>query len=351
MTAAGGLPKGGGRGQAWDDMEDELSDLSGGGRLAAFLHQCQGRIVLHYSNASRKAQMWQAFFRAVAALVAGLGLFGLFCSIDVLTLAALKVPKPEALPTLEVVCVVAAAAFVVVGLVLSYLKIWLVWRSRAEAYRQLKFRLLVKPGLWTGQEPPNGDWQAWFDAELQAAHGLDRHQLEPLSRQEPLGDLADLPSHTAVAAGDLRTLADYYVRRRLAAQISYFEGKASRKSLWDSPHLLPIFFFGGVACAVTHVILHQGQASFVFLALSLAAPITWAAIRTWRSANEFARNAARSKAKHTALTRYRDAIESVSRADPPDAARLFHLLALSEALLVSEQREWLRLMLDAEWYG
>jgi hypothetical protein len=339
------------RGQMLSDMQDDLSDLHGEGRLAEFLRQCQSQLVLHYGNASRKAQNWQAFFRTVAALVAGLGLFGLLCSIDVLTLAALKVPEPVPLPTLEVVCVVAAAGFVVVGLVLSYLKIWLVWRSRAEAYRQLKFRLLVRPGFWAGQEPPQGDWQAWFGRELQAAHGLDRHQLEPLSRQEPLGDLADALPETGVAAADVRALADYYVRRRLAAQTNYFEDRASRKSFWDNPRMLPFFFFGGVACAVAHVILHEGAASFGFLALSLFAPITWAAIRTWRSANEFARNAARSRAKHTALTRYRDALLVVSRADPPDAARLFRLLALSEALLVSEQREWLRLMLDAEWYG
>jgi hypothetical protein len=334
-----------------NDMQDDLSDLHGEGRLALFLRQCQSQLVLHYGNASRKAQSWQTFFRAVAASVAGLGLFGLLCSIGVLALAALKVPEPGALPRLEVVCVVAAAAFVVVGLVLSYLKIWLVWRSRAEAYRQLKFRLLVRPGFWAGQEPPQGDWQAWFGRQLQAVHGLDRHQLEPRSREEPLGDLAEAPAKTGIAAADLRALVDYYVRRRLAAQIDYFEGRASRKSFWDNPRMLPLFFFGGVACAVAHVILHEGAASFVFLALSLFAPITWAAIRTWRSANEFTRNAARSKAKHTALTRYRDAILAVSGADSPDAARIFQLLALSEALLVSEQREWLRLMLDAEWYG
>jgi hypothetical protein len=333
------------------DMQDDLSDVSGEGRLALFLRQCQSQLVLHYGNASRKARNWQAFFRAVAASVAGLGLFGLLCSIDVLTLAALKVPEFEALRTLEVVSVVSAAGFVVVGLVLSYLKIWLVWRSRAEAYRQLKFRMLVKPGLWAGQEPPRGDWQAWFARELQSAHGLDRHQLEPLSRQEPLGDLANAQPPSSIAAADVSALGDYYARRRLAAQISYFESRAARTSFWDNPRMLPFFFFGGVACAVAHVILHEGEASFVFLAVSLLAPITWAAIRTWRAANEFARNAARSKAKHTALIRYRDAILDVSRAATPDSARLFHLLALSEALLVSEQREWLRLMLDAEWYG
>lgn len=338
-------------GQMSNDMQDDGSDLVGAGRLAAFLQHCQKELVPHYGAASRKAQRWQTFFRAVAALVAALGLFGLLCSIDVLTLAALRVPEPQALRTLELLSVVAAAAFVVVGLVLSYLKIWLVWRSRAEAYRQLKFRLLVKPELWAGHEPLPGDWPGWFNRELQAAHGLDRHQLEPLSRQEPFGDLADAPPAAGVAAADLRALADYYGRRRLAAQISYFEGRAARKSFWDNPRLLPFFFFGGVACAVAHVILHQGATSFIFLAFSLAGPVTWAAIRTWRAANEFARNAARAQAKHTALTRYRDAIAAVSRAEPPDTARLFQLLALAEAVLVSEQREWLRLMLDAEWYG
>ena len=339
---------GGERAQIPNDMQDDLSDLQGGGPLAPLLQHCQSQLVLHYGHASRRAQMWQAFFRMVAALVAGLGLLGLLCSIGLLTLVVLRLPEPATLLTLEVLSVVAAGGFVVVGLVLSYLKIWLVWRSRAEAYRQLKFRLLVKPELWSGEG--NG-WQPWFERELQAAHALDRHQLEPLSRQEPLSDLAAEPPATRAAAPDLLALADYYLRRRLASQIRYFESRASRKSFWDNPRLLPFFFFCGVACAIAHVILHDGEASVVFLALSLSAPITWAAIRTWRFANEFSRNAARSRAKHAALTRCRDAILAVSGADRLDSTRLLRLLALSEALLVSEQREWLRLMLDAEWYG
>jgi hypothetical protein len=334
-----------------NEMIDEISDRERRDRLGEYLRGCQAQLVQHYANASQKAGTWQTAFRAVAAFVAGLGFLGLLSSIGLLTLAAMRAPEPGALHRIELVCVFIATAFVLVGLVLSYLKIWLVWRTRAEAYRQLKFRLLVRPALWTSGQPAADGWDAWLRQGVDAAQALDRHRLEPLARDEPLGELAALPGAFDVTREDLRTLVDYYLRRRLAAQIGYFEMRSSRRSRWDNPRLLPLFFFGGVACAAAHVIDPEGEHGAVFLGLSLLAPVAWAAIRTWRSANEFSRNAARAQAKRAALQKIHDALEAVPTEPEPDAPRAFRLLALSEALLASEQREWLRLMLDAEWYG
>ena len=335
-----------------DEMADDICDLERSDRLGDFLRRCQMLLVQHYANANEKARFWQSAFRGVAAFVGGLGFVSLLCGVGLLTYAALRLPRPSLLPPLELACILVAAAFVVIGLVLSYLKIWLVWRSRAEAYRRLKFRLLVRPALWTGPEQPGEDWQAPLCEGIDLAHALDRHQLERLAREEPLGDLAAAgPDAAGVKAADLRALVDYYVRRRLAAQIGYFEIRSAHRSRWDNPRLLPIFFFSGVACAAAHRLLPEGDRGLVLLAFSLLSPIAWAAIRTWRSANEFSRNAARAEAKKAALTKYRDALGATSKAEKPDGTQAFRLLALSEALLASEQREWLRLMLDAEWYG
>jgi hypothetical protein len=55
------------------------------------------------------------------------------------------------------------------------------------------------------------------------------------------------------------------------------------------------------------------------------------------------------------LSRYSDLLHGEDHDEKPKPEDriwfLFTTLALSEALLESEQREWLRLMLEAEWIG
>ena len=97
-------------------------------------------------------------------------------------------------------------------------------------------------------------------------------------------------------------------------------------------------------------------------------------MRLRHTANEVARNQNRSFARSEGLgkiagrlggvpdgllARFTETIErkapgewivSTRLEGPADAAFVFSHLALAEQILESDQREWLRLMLEAEWY-
>jgi hypothetical protein len=75
-------------------------------------------------------------------------------------------------------------------------------------------------------------------------------------------------------------------------------------------------------------------------------PAAWTGIRPWRSAHEFTRNAMHATASLGVLTDYSEAL---GREKGP--ARLLPALDLCETFLDGEQREWLRLMLEMDWYG
>ena len=88
------------------------------------------------------------------------------------------------------------------------------------------------------------------------------------------------------------------------------------------------------------------ETSRVFLVLAVALPVVAAGIRTWRAAHEFGRNMSRFEAKRSALE---ELARSLGETRSPEA--VFHLLWQSEQILEADHREWLRLMLEAEWFG
>ena len=92
----------------------------------------------------------------------------------------------------------------------------------------------------------------------------------------------------------------------------------------------------------------------ILIALAASFPVIGAGIRTLRSAHEFARLASLFRAKHNALKRIRDALDELMNekiAVKNKTAQVLHTLWQCEQFLEDEHYEWLRLMLDAEWYG
>jgi hypothetical protein len=75
-------------------------------------------------------------------------------------------------------------------------------------------------------------------------------------------------------------------------------------------------------------------------------PALGAAIRTFRVSNEFDRNQLRSRAKGVALGYLADQAAAAEL-----GTELFDALARCEAVIESDHREWLRLMIEAEWFG
>ena len=87
-----------------------------------------------------------------------------------------------------------------------------------------------------------------------------------------------------------------------------------------------------------------GAASLLVLAVIL--PAVGAAIRTVQLSRELERNALRARAKEQALKRLRDQL--LVEQNPPAILLTLHTC---EDILESDHREWLRLMIEAEWFG
>jgi len=65
-----------------------------------------------------------------------------------------------------------------------------------------------------------------------------------------------------------------------------------------------------------------------------------------RTAYEFARNTSRFRAKYVALERLAERLQREN-----DPAALWYAMWCCEQMMDAEHREWLRLMIEAEWFG
>lgn len=214
---------------------------------------------------------------------------------------------------------------------------WLATRTRAERLRLLFFSTLAEPEFWrTGR--PRSDWPHLKDVELKAwAKG---------------GSLPEIPEPGRAVPPPPDGLAQFYEKARLATQIAYFENKLKREQVrwWDDPAVVQFVFFSSVILIILHALikdtarLETWDEAFVFAAAAL--PTFFAGFRTWRSSNEFARNRARAQAKLSQLIDLETALK-----DAKDPWTVLTTMRLSEALLEEEQREWARLMTEAEWFG
>jgi biopolymer transport protein ExbB/TolQ len=87
-------------------------------------------------------------------------------------------------------------------------------------------------------------------------------------------------------------------------------------------------------------------ATLLMLMLAACLPVIAAAIRLLRTAHEFGRNTLRFRATSDELNQLLDRLEKV--ADPEAKLEILHK---TERALQAERREWLRLMIEAEWFG
>ena len=262
---------------------------------------------------------------------------------------------------LEIVAVAFTFFSVARSLVLYRQEGWLLWRYKAERLRLLFYRLLTSPDYWTGREPAGGDFSQWIGREVSEIEVLTRVELQALARSAPVPEQPEPAACEGADAAELEGLVNFYRSSRLSAQMAYFQARAQESPLsWDNPRLLPFFFFSSVAAVLVHFgfeiasfLAKSPQSGAVFRSISvffllLAAvlPAVWAGIKTWRSAHEFTRNAARAAASLGVLKRYSERLGKEK-----DPSRIFATLDLCETFLDAEQREWLRLMLEADWYG
>lgn len=324
------------------------------------LRACDGWVVT-YKNVDKLALEFQRshFFHAWTA--AGLGMLAVISAI------------------LEMVWPEPWIVFVEFGLVLfagaaawhgSYGKTkekWLAYRHQAELYRQLKFKLLIHPKVWT-----DADWgKRELDriAEIHPTESLE----EEIEGPPPHGYLE--VEEQALDWPTTRHLVEYYVAKRLNPQMEYLANRAQRNEYKDFfLRWANFLFFISVVAAGAHAVFYilkswgilsahnrvllSGEAALLIAAACL--PVIVAGTRTLRAAFEFSRNKSRFKSAYAALKKVEmallhDALAGFPAGDAKEVAdqslKVLRQMWWAEYILCNEHHEWLRLMVETEWYG
>jgi hypothetical protein len=216
------------------------------------------------------------------------------------------------------------------------------------------------------------DWVSSFEGEIHDVDCLSHPDVNAFGLGTDVPEFATDEECAEVDDEDFRRLLDYYPKRRLAVQQSYFTDRVRQAHvpLSGNQTFLPTLFFLGVVIVAIHYVIEissgEGRSTFVrwlLIALAIVAmgiPILLTVLRTLRAVYEWERNHMRAKAMEAALSTLsrqiyaeRRRLESIS---PPDAQRrqrgkMFAYFQLCEYALAADQREWMRLMKDTEWYG
>jgi hypothetical protein len=149
---------------------------------------------------------------------------------------------------------------------------------------------------------------------------------------------------------------DYYVRERLEPQLAYAVDRARRNATLERSTLLvgPSFFLLSVLAALGHFVYEalggshdkQEAVGLILIFLAAALPAVGAGIRILRGAYEFARNYSRFHSAASGLSQISERLRHSA-----DLSVAPVLLEQSERAMAAEHREWLRLMMEAEWFG
>jgi len=326
-----------------DELHERREDLELPGRFGEYLRFAQGPLLKAFRDADQDALQAQKTHRTVTIGAALLGTLAIFASV-----------LTRLFPTtlflwFELGFAVLSALAVLVGIIAGWQKRWLLSRYKAEQLRLLKFDFLTEPALWT---KPDEVWQRELEDRILQIEAIEGGDLEHQAKTENVAKapLADLQS---VSAREREEVWRYYVQRRLEFQIHYFSRIAGSEpqGFLGNSRIGPALFFVTVTLLAYHlgleIKLGDNAGPPVFLILSLLVPALWSGVRTFRSANQFGRNRARSAAKASALRQVAKRMEVA----PPPLDTVFQNIAVAEAVLASDQGEWLRLMNEAEWYG
>ncbi len=259
------------------------------------------------------------------------------------------------LPCIELLFAAAAVAVALAGLGGRKQQKWFLTRYQAERLRLLKFDVLTHPHLWSGDEEVTGERRQVAEAEVEAIAGSLYSALESWISEGTVPEVLGAPQMTEAEWEEFRS---YYQQKRLLKQTRYFVARLNqnvksndRSRIWPS-----VFFFGSIAFVMAHFCIElavsggEGENSRVVETLTLVAaaalPSFGAVIRAFRGVLEFARNASRCESTHHVLLKL-----AIRLRNAGDAAAVFREIGFCEQALESDLRDWLRLMVESEWFG
>ncbi len=336
----------------YGDMADKDEDLSKYRLLSTALRRCSEIINPTYDIADESALRNQKYHRFLTNFAVSSGTLAVLLAVVQLT-GFVPAPLPM---WVEVLAALMALSAVILGIVQSRQALWLLQRHKAERCRLLKFRSLIHPDLWTKNPQQSASWENRLHKEMTRINDLTPQSLKEWAERRDITDVPHGISQCSIDVGTLRALVDYFVQKRINVQMEYFERRSNQYQGIDRylRNLPPILFFVSVFVVFGHfatdVVLNPSHSnhkvSVILIALAVSLPVTGAAIRSIRSAHEFARSACLYRAKHEALKRISDRLGKEE-----DCVEILLTLWHCEQFLESEHREWLRLMTEAEWFG
>lgn len=357
-----------GSGNVVDDMHDSLAvrdAVAASPPLRGALLQVDEVLLSRFEEHDHLATSAQRRFRFVIFVTAGGGALAVLGAVVQLACVALDLHTAAHLAEkFQALLIVLTIIGVLTGIRLAQIENWLLDRFKAEQLRLLKFRMLLDPRIWGGAV----DRETWRAELVQQRDQIVRVTQQTLAHESERDEMPRLPTPADCAAIDhdgLRALLEYYRHTRIESQVRHFAAATRRGiSLLDQPRLLPWVFFLSILMVGGHVVIEQTlqrvpevfgtsgwrweQASILLVAIAVALPVIWAGIRAWRSTRESTRTVARSAARRRMLA---DIVPMLDQLQGADAAHALCQLQMLELLLESDQREWLRLMREVEWYS
>ncbi|MGB8216853.1 MAG: hypothetical protein WCE94_06080 [Candidatus Methanoperedens sp.] len=366
------------------DMRDNDDDIKGYILIKdslIFIHENLWGI---YDRFDKEALRLQKSHRRLAFLATVCGTIAvLFAIVQLSGIAHTHWPA-----WVEILATVLAFLSVCSGLAWYRQKNWFLSRYKAESLRSLKFRSLVCPCLWCKPDDKlkeiNDYWENQIRKITNEIKELTLESINKYAKKEEIihyndrickvvNNIKTAPQKTVLKSEEekfqdplelftclfsenkIRTLVVYYRDKRLNVQIDYFNKQAELYEKLDKPirDLPLIFFLGSVLAVFIHFIVDiffTSTISLYFLFLAASLPVLSTGIRTYRSTHEFARSAALYRAKQTALERTKRRLKEEMRRENIDGKEILSLLWRCEDFLEAEHHEWLRLMLEAEWF-
>jgi hypothetical protein len=321
-------------GDCFDDMHDSQRDLE---RYSASLPlKLSVAITQSFEAADAAALRFQRRHQRLLKVTALAGTFAVVLTIVGLALHLRVEAGPWKLVLLmaETGAALWAGWAAYVGFKGEYKEQWLLHRHQAELLRLLRYRFLIRPGIWKRESDDHA--VQWIERELAEIKGVGTRGLETaVTGPSPHGITRDLQA--TLSRQEISHLVQYYLEKRLGPQKEYFANRAQSNEFKDRIRvLLPWFFLFSVTAVIVKFAFeipsllvpgvsphldHSARALlerlaggtefaavYIFAMAAALLPAFAAGIRLRLSAGEFARNKSRFRAAHNALVNIEESL-------------------------------------------
>lgn len=254
------------------------------------------------------------------------------------------------LPATEFLMAAAAVGVALVGLGGRKQQSWFLQRYQAERLRLLKYHFLTRSQLWSGNEQTLEKCRLEVRAEVEEIMVSQYPELESWISAGSVPEVLEAPE---LSDAEWRQFREYYLKKRLREQTEHFVSRLKDNVIQDNKtRILPsVLFFGSVAFVLAHFSIElvgtvNDSVGRGALLLAASLPGFGAVVRARRGVLEFARNASRCETTYHVLLKLGVRLRDASNIDVA-----FREIGFCEQVLETDVREWLRLMVESEWFG